>query len=164
MRLLVSDAALLPAGAVFAEAVRYLERRLGGVRPLDAAALPADRAAAIAALDAWAGDDAPNWRRELVRFYEAHAPVHLAPDPDLNAAVRRARRAGARLVVASPLPREAAELELAHVGARRYAEAVLGEEDGEPVAAALGVLGEGELQRVDERSALLAVLAAVTTG
>ena len=156
--LLVSDAALLPADEVFREALTYLAQKLGAVRPLDPEALPADRAAAIAALDVWAGPDAANWRRELIRFYESHAPVHLAPDPDLNALLRRARRDGVRLVVVSPLPREAAELSLAHVGARRSAEAVLGEEEGDPLAAARLLVGE-ELTPVPDRQALVAALA-----
>jgi phosphoglycolate phosphatase-like HAD superfamily hydrolase len=160
--LVVSDAALMPAAAVFAAAVRHLSRKLGGVRPLDPASLPADRAEAIAALDIWAGADAANWRIVLVRFYEAHAPVQLAPDPELNAALRRARRAGIRLAVASPLPRAAAELALAHVGAGRGAEAVCTEEDGDPVAAARAALGAPDAPYVADRAALFAALTPAT--
>jgi beta-phosphoglucomutase-like phosphatase (HAD superfamily) len=158
----VDDAALMPAEAVFAEAVRHLARKLGAVRPLDPAALPTDRAAAIVALDDWAGADAANWRTELQRFYEAHAPVSLAPDPELNAALRRARRQGARLAVASPLPRASAELALAHVGARRSAEVVCAEEDGDPVAAARAALGAPDAPYVVDRAALLEALARLT--
>jgi beta-phosphoglucomutase-like phosphatase (HAD superfamily) len=160
--LVVSDAALMPAEAVFTEAARHLAKKLGGVRALDPSALPADRAAAIAALDVWAGADAANWRTELVRFYEAHAPVSLAPDPELNAALRRARRQGVRLAVASPLPRAAAELALAHVGARRAPEVICTEEDGDPVAAARAALGSAEAPYVTDRAALVAALVALT--
>jgi phosphoglycolate phosphatase-like HAD superfamily hydrolase len=98
-----------------------------------------------------------------VRFYEAHAPVGLAPDPELNAALRRARRNGARLAVASPLPRAAAELALAHVGARRAPEAICTEEDGDPVAAARAALGAPDAPYLEDRAALAAALAAITS-
>jgi phosphoglycolate phosphatase-like HAD superfamily hydrolase len=162
MKLVALDSALLPADAVWQDALRYLARRLGAVRPLDPAALPSDRAAAIAALDAWAGDDADNWRRELVRYFEAHAPVALAPDPELNAALRRARKAGLVLAVASPLPRAAAELALAHVGAGRAAAVLCTEEDGDPVAAARAALDAPDAPVVADRAALEAALAGLS--
>lgn len=159
--LVVSDAALGPADAVFAEALRYLERRLSAVRPLDVAALPAGRAAAVRAMDAWAGEDAANWRLELVRWFEAHAPVLLRPDPALNAALRRARRAGVRLAVVSPLPPAAAELYLAQLGLRRAVEAVCAEEaeGGDQISAARRALGSPAAPLVSSRAELDAALA-----
>ncbi len=111
------------------------------MRPLDPEGLPADRADAVAALDAWAGDDARNWRLELVRWFEAHAPVHLRPDATLNAVLRRAVRGGARLAVVSPLPPEAAELYLASLGVRRQIASLHGGGGGDGLAAARGALG-----------------------
>ena len=128
--LLVSDAAFADADAVFAAALEHLAAKYAAIRPLQPRELPADRAAAMAALDAWAGD--ASWRAEVVRFYEASAPVLLRPDPELNGLLRRARRAGHELTVVSPLPRAAAELYLAQLGVRRMAEGVLGEEDAPP--------------------------------
>lgn len=131
--LLVSDAAFADADAVFAAAVAHLATKYAAIRPLDAAGVPADRAAAMPALDAWAGD--ASWRAEVIRFYEASAPVLLRPDPELNTLLRRARRSGTELTIVSPLPRAAVELYLSHLGVRRMAETVLGEEDAPPAAA-----------------------------
>jgi len=128
--LLVSDAAFADADAVFAAAVAHVAAKYAAIRPLAPADLPDDRAAAMTALDAWAGD--ASWRAEVVRFYEASAPVLLRPDPELNGLLRRARRAGRELTIVSPLPRAAAELYLAQLGVRRMADAVLGEEDAPP--------------------------------
>jgi beta-phosphoglucomutase-like phosphatase (HAD superfamily) len=152
--LVVDDSAFGDAEGAFAEATRYLSRRLSAVRPLDADALPGDRAAAIAALDLWAGDGARNWRLELVRWYEAHAPVTLGPDPRLNGLLRAARRDGVRIAVASPLPRAACELYLAQVGVRRLVGIVTAEEDGDPVAAARSALGAPDAPRIRTADAL----------
>lgn len=131
--LIVSDAAFADADAVFGAAVAHLARKMSAIRPLDAAGVPDERAGAIAALDAW--DESGRWRVELVRFYEAHAPVLLRPDPALNSLVRQASRDGLSLTVASPLPRAAAELYLAHLGVLRSVSVVLGEEDAPPTPA-----------------------------
>src|SRR5262249_35453616 len=105
--LVVSDAAFADADAVFAAATAHLAAKYAAIRPLTPDQLPDDRAAAIAALDAWAGD--ASWRAEVIRFYEASAPVLLRPDPGLNGLLRRARRAGRELTIVSPLPRAAVE-------------------------------------------------------
>jgi len=137
--LVVSDAAFADAAGVWAAAVAHLAAKYGAIRPLAPDTLPAHRAAAITALDAWAGDG--SWRTEVVRFYEASAPVLLRPDPELNGLLRRARRDGRQLTIVSPLPRAAVELYLAHLGVRRMADTVLGEEDAPP-AAAVGTRAE----------------------
>ena len=131
--LLVSDAAFADADAVFSAAVTHLAAKYAAIRPLAPADVPANRAEAMPALDAWAGD--PSWRTEIVRFYEASAPVLLRPDPELNALLRRARRAGHEVTIVSPLPRAAVELYLSHLGVRRLASDVFGEEDAPPAAA-----------------------------
>lgn len=132
-QLVVSDAAFGDADAVFAAAVTHLAAKYAAIRPLVVADVPGDRAEAMPALDAWAGD--ASWRMEVVRFYEASAPVLLRPDPELNALLRQARKAGHELTVVSPLPRAAVELYLAQLGVRRMASEVLGEEDAPPPAA-----------------------------
>ena len=128
----VSDAAFADADAIFALAVDHLARKFSPIRPFDARSIPSGRAAGVVAIDAWAEGAVGNWRSELVRFYEAHAPQALRPDPTLNALLRRARRAGTTITVVSPLPRAALELYLSHLGVRRAADRVLGEEDGAP--------------------------------
>ncbi len=158
--LIVVDRALADVDALVADAADYLARRLGGTPPLDAAALPPDAAGALAAIDAWAGSEVANWRLELIRWFEAHAPVRLVPDPDVNATLRRAAKGGQRLAVASALPSEALELVLQQLGcARAFAVACAGDgslEDAlDGARAALG----GDPAIVADRDALLAALA-----
>jgi hypothetical protein len=124
--LVVRDEALGDATGVFAEAVAYLARRFERVAPLDPSSLPTDPAEAVAALDRWAGEGAANWRQELIRFYEAHAPVLLRTDAALNARIRSAVASGSRFAVASPLPTEAAELFVGQLGLRRAISHVCG--------------------------------------
>lgn len=117
--LVILDEALGDAPGVFREAAGYLARRFERVAPLDPSSLPEDLGAAVEALDRWAGEGAANWRQELVRFYEAHAPVLLRTDAGLNARIRAAVAGGTTLAVASPLPTGAAELFVGHLGLRR---------------------------------------------
>ena len=118
--LLVSDGAFADADAVFAAAVTHLAAKYAAIRPLAARRRAGRPGRGMPALDAWAGD--ASWRTELVRFYEASAPVLLRPDPELNALLRRARKAGHELTIVSPLPRAAVELYLSQLGVRRMAE------------------------------------------
>ncbi len=67
-----------------------------------------------------------NWRQELVRFYEAHAPVLLRTDAALNAQIRAAVRGGTVVAVASPLPARAVDLFVGQLGLRRAVEHVCG--------------------------------------
>ena len=99
-------------------------RRFAAIAPLDPAALPADRTAAAHELDAWAAQGIGDWRRALERFVEDHASMHLRPDPGANAALRRLKRAGARVVVTTDAPEPLARVALAHLGAARYVDAV----------------------------------------
>ena len=83
-------------------------------------AVPADREAAAAVLDAELGD----WRPLLDQFAADRAPLWFRPRAETNAALRRLAAAGARMGAFTDAPRELAELALAHTGASRYVEAV----------------------------------------
>ena len=82
--------------------------------------VPADREAAVAALDEALGD----WRPLLARFAADCAPVFIRPRADTNAALRRLAAGGARIGAFSDAPRELVEIALAHAGASRHVEAV----------------------------------------
>lgn len=99
-------------------------RRFASIAPLDPAALPEDRTAAAAELDAWAAGGVGDWRRALTRFAEDHAPVHLRPDPAANAALRALKRGGSRVVVVTDAPPELARVALAHLGLARSVDGV----------------------------------------
>lgn len=60
-----------------------------------------------------------NWRELLQRFAEEHAPVHLRPNPEANAALRRLRTAGARLSAFTEAPEPLARVAAAHLGVAR---------------------------------------------
>lgn len=138
------DALAPGAGALWGAAVEHVARRYHTVRPLVAGDLPADRDAATAALDVWAGDEAASWRRELSRFYEDHARLHLRRDPGLATLLRDLRRNNARLAAYGCGPREASAQVFAFLGLDRKLDAVCLEPgpDGFAVAcAALGVDG-----------------------
>lgn len=159
--LIVVDAALADVDALVHAAAEYLARRLGGTPPLDPEALPADAAGALAGIDAWAGDDVANWRAELTRWFEAHAPVMLVPDPDLNAQLRRAAKAGRHLAVASALPSVPLDLALQHLGcARAFTAACAG--DGsldDALSLAQAALGGHDTPVARTRDELIAALA-----
>lgn len=82
--------------------------------------LPADRAAAIPALDRAVG----NWRALLQRFAEDHVALHLRPHPEVNAALRALNTNGIRLGAFTDAPPELASVALAHLGVTRRLEAV----------------------------------------
>jgi phosphoglycolate phosphatase-like HAD superfamily hydrolase len=120
---ILSERALGDTDGLFAAAVAHIARKLGRVKPLDADALPADRAAKLRALDEWAGSDV-DWRAELIRFYEDHIPLHLRPNPDLNAALRALQARGVRIGCWSAGPAEAARIVVHHLGLSRRVEAI----------------------------------------
>jgi phosphoglycolate phosphatase-like HAD superfamily hydrolase len=99
-------------------------RRFASIATLDPALLPRDRGDAAAALDAWAQGGVGDWRRALERFAEDHAPVHLRPDPGVNAAVRAQKRRGSRVVVFTDAPEPLARVALAHLGLVRSVDAL----------------------------------------
>lgn len=157
--LIVVDRALFDVGELVHEAAVYLARRLGGNPPLDPTSLPRDAGAALRAIDDWAGSAAANWRAENTRWYEAHAPVRLIPDTELNAALRRARRGGLELELVSVLPQEPLDLVAGHLGvARAFGGLHGGDGDLEAaIAQARASLGTPGAEVVDRRAALLEV-------
>jgi phosphoglycolate phosphatase-like HAD superfamily hydrolase len=84
------------------------------------AELPADRAAAAAALDS----ALPNWRDLLERFAEDRAPVYLRPDARVSAALRRLQESEVRVGVFTDAPAPLARVALAQLGAARRVDAV----------------------------------------
>jgi phosphoglycolate phosphatase-like HAD superfamily hydrolase len=89
-------------------------------RLLELDGLPEDRGAAVAELERRGG----NWRTLLRRFAEDHAAVHLRRDGGVNAALRRLKAEGVRIVAVTDAPAELAEVALAQLGAARYVDAV----------------------------------------
>jgi phosphoglycolate phosphatase-like HAD superfamily hydrolase len=131
-----------------------LDGALGDTRPLwndwlagaakvlgvDPAALPADRAAAAAELDA-AG--AGNWRTLLERFAAERAPVYLRPNAAVSSALRRLAATNRPVGVFTDAPAELAQVAAAHLGAtRRIAALETGSGALERLAATLGADAE----------------------
>jgi phosphoglycolate phosphatase-like HAD superfamily hydrolase len=113
------DAALGDTGPLWRAWLADAARRCDSIAELEPAALPENRVAAAAELDAWAEAGVGDWRRALERFAEDHAPVHLRPDPAANAALRRLKACGARVVVCTDAPEPLARVALAHLGVAR---------------------------------------------
>jgi phosphoglycolate phosphatase-like HAD superfamily hydrolase len=82
--------------------------------------LPADRAVAAGVLDGLVG----NWRALLERFAEEHAPVHLRPSAEVNAALRRLAADGIRLGAFTDAPEPLARVAAAQLGVARRLEAL----------------------------------------
>ena len=82
---------------------------------VDVGELPRDRAEAASRLDDLVG----NWRALLERFADHHAPLFFRPDPEIAAALRRLKAAGAEIGVFTDAPAELARAALAHAGAAR---------------------------------------------
>jgi phosphoglycolate phosphatase-like HAD superfamily hydrolase len=101
-------------------------RRFRPIAELDAKALPSDRVAAARELDRWAERGIGDWRGSLERFAEDHAPVYLRPRAPVSAALRRLEAAGARIGVFTDAPEELARVALAHLGAARRVEMLVG--------------------------------------
>jgi phosphoglycolate phosphatase-like HAD superfamily hydrolase len=139
---------LAPTGALFEEAVTHVVRKLGRAKPFPSTPLPDDRAAAVAALDAWAGGDV-DWRGELRRYYEEHIPVRVRPAAAVNSTLRRLHASGARLVWATPGPVEATDVLLHHLGIARLVDEVVVAPSA-AAAAAPGVLVAGDVETLLE--------------
>ena len=82
--------------------------------------LPEDRAAAAGLLD----DVVGNWPVLLERFAEEHAPVHLRPTAEVNAALRRLSADGIRLGAFTDAPEPLARVAAAQLGVARRLEAL----------------------------------------
>ncbi len=137
-----SEDALAPTARLWTDTVAHLGRKLGRVTPLDPEQVPADRGAAIAWLDEWAGEDARSWRVEAARYFEGHIPVYVRPDAELNAALRHLGSQGVLLAAWSPGPPEAALIVTHFLGlARRFDTQAVDADPGAParVAAELGL-------------------------
>jgi phosphoglycolate phosphatase-like HAD superfamily hydrolase len=94
-------------------------RRFRSIAPLDPAALPQDRGAAAADLDAWAARGIGDWRAALERFAEDHAPVYLRPSAEASAGLRALAARGWRIGVFTDAPEPLARVALSHLGAAR---------------------------------------------
>jgi hypothetical protein len=153
MHAVFAEDALAPGAAgLWRAALDHLARRYAAIRPLDPAALPADRTAAVAALDDWAGEDAAGWRRELQRFYDDHAPVRLRRDPQTAAILQRVRDQGGKVAAYGQGPREASQSVLGFLGLERRLDAVVHEPGEEPFRATCAALGVPEEQSRHVRS------------
>jgi phosphoglycolate phosphatase-like HAD superfamily hydrolase len=164
---ILSERALGDTDGLFTAAVDHVARKLGRVKPLAADTLPADRAGKLEALDAWAGSDI-DWRGELIRFYEDHIPLHLRPNPGLNAALRSLQARGVRIGCWSDGPEEAARIVVHHLGLARRVETIA-TGGAEAVARLLADLGapaaESVVVTLDERErAVAAELGTATAG
>ncbi len=140
-----SEDALVAGDRLWADAVAHLARRLGRVKPLDPDQVPRERRAALAMLEAWAGDEVSTWRAELARYHEEHMPVYVRPDPDLNAVLRHLQLRGLRLGAWSPGPPEVGIVITHFLGLTRRLDAQrVDPADTAPVALAgeLGILPE----------------------
>jgi phosphoglycolate phosphatase-like HAD superfamily hydrolase len=88
---------------------------------LDPSSVPADRAAAAAALDE---SGVGNWRVLLERFAEDHAPAYLRRDAATSAALQTLATGDVRLGVFTDAPEELARTVLAQLGATRRVDTV----------------------------------------
>jgi FMN phosphatase YigB (HAD superfamily) len=144
-----SEDALAPgAASLWGAALEHLARRYAAIRPLDLAGLPDDRTAAAAELDSW--DAGTTWRRELGRFYDDHARLHLRRDPATGALLRRLRADGSRVGAYGEGPREASEAVLRFLGLDRRLDAICLEPPADAFGAACAALGTdaGEARHV----------------
>ena len=97
-------------------------RRFAAIAPLDPAALPADRSIAAVELDRWAQAGVGDWRAQLGRFADDHAPVYLRPRSDATSALRSLAAAGWLVGAFTDAPESLARVALAHLGAARRVE------------------------------------------
>jgi phosphoglycolate phosphatase-like HAD superfamily hydrolase len=152
-----AERALAPGGdAIWPAALEHLSRRFASIRELDVAAMPA-REDSVPALEAWAGEDVSSWRRELDRFYDDHARVHLRRDPGTAALLHALRASGVRLAAYGQGPRETSATTLAFLGLDRRLDVVVLEPAGDGFAACLEALGVNEAEHVVTRDELAAL-------
>jgi len=119
--------------------LEHASRRFHSIAPLQPDALPNDRSLAAEQLDVWATAGVGDWRRQLHRFAEDHAPVYLRPDAGAMAALRALHETGVRIGVYTDAPQELATVCLAQLGAsRRIAELCAGADARARLLIALG--------------------------
>ena len=126
-----------------------------GVLGVDAEALPAERGAAAAELDA-AG--AGNWRTLLERFAAERAPVYLRPNAQVSAALRRLAATDSPVGVFTDAPAELARVAVAQLGAARRLAAL---ETGAGALERLGATLGADATVVRTRDQLIAVVSLV---
>jgi phosphoglycolate phosphatase-like HAD superfamily hydrolase len=149
-----AERAIAPGGdAIWPAALEHLARRFASIRELDVASMP-PREESVAALEAWAGGDVSSWRRELDRFYDDHARVHLRRDPGTAALLASLRAAGVKLAVYGQGPRESSATTLAFLGLDRRLDAVVLEPAGDGYAACLDALGVSTGEHITAREQL----------
>jgi phosphoglycolate phosphatase-like HAD superfamily hydrolase len=149
-----AERAIAPGGdAIWPFALEHLARRFASIRELDLGAMPA-REDAVPALEAWAGEDVSSWRRELDRFYDDNARVHLRRDPGTAALLAGLRAAGVQLAAYGQGPRETSATTLAFLGLDRRLDVVVLEPAGDGYAACLAALGVAEAEHVTAREQL----------
>ncbi len=120
----VSLDALADTRALWRDWLDDSARRFASIAGLDPASLPADRAAAADALDAWAAKGIGDWRAALERWAEDRAPVYLRRDAQVAAALRRLAASGAPVGVFTDAPVTLARVALRQLGADARIEAV----------------------------------------
>ncbi|MEZ5101322.1 MAG: HAD hydrolase-like protein [Thermoleophilia bacterium] len=133
------DGALGDTRELWDDFLEHVARRFQTIAELDVAALPTDRGAAADELDRWGERGIGDWRGQLERFAEDHAPVYLRPDAAASAALRALQAGGARIGVFTDAPAELARVALAQLGAARRVDALeCGTGARERLLAALG--------------------------
>ena len=149
-----AERSIAPGGdAIWPAALEYLSRRFASIRELDVASVPA-RESAVAAFEAWAGEEVSSWRLELARFYDDHARVHLRRDPGTAALLAALRADGVRLGVYGQGPREASAATLGFLGLDRRLDVVLLEPTGAGYSECLEALGASEGRHISTREEL----------
>ena len=118
------DGALGDTRALWRRWLADAARRYRTIAALDPDSLPDDRGLAAERLDAWASAGIGDWRAALGRFAEEHAPVHLRPDAQTTAVLRRLQARGVRLGAFTDAPRPLADAALAQLGLTRRFELV----------------------------------------
>jgi hypothetical protein len=142
---LLAETALADTDRLFADAVAHLARELLPLNPLDPAAVPDARPAALAYLADLADDDVSAWQHDLAMFYEEHISGYLRPSQTLNAIVRGLTADGIQVGAWSPGPAEAFAVLTDYLGLARDLAAI--RIDGSP-AAPLALAAELEVEAV----------------
>ena len=116
------DGALGDTRTLWRDFLEDAARRFASIAPLDPSSLPDDRGASAQVLDRWAAAGVGDWRGQLERFAEDHAPVYLRPRADASAALRALAAGGRRIGAYTDAPEELARVALAQLGAARRVE------------------------------------------
>lgn len=113
------DAVVGDTRELWADWLEDVARKFRTIAQLDVADLPGDRAEAAATLDLWAEKGIGDWRAQLERFAEDHAPVYLRPDPAVNAQLRALQAAGVAVTAFTDAPEPLARVAASQLGVSR---------------------------------------------